>query len=180
MTTAPMITDLNQDLEHEHRYMLYFDLPPITDIDILRKISNGTNLVATYLNYAGKLADVELLGTTVAENVDGIVGKRQFLALIRVHGTPLLAAVGPVVAIILIAAGVYLVITFRHAIDVTLTNVGGVVKDVGAAVGTLADGINQLTQDTGTGIKYALPIVGVGLSVLLVIYLTSMKGFRRG
>lgn len=184
MSTAAVITDINQELERDHRYLLYFDLPAIVDTDILRRISDGANLTAQYLNYAGKLADVELLGTTVAENVDGVPGKRQLLAQIRIQGTPLLAAVAPIVAIVLIAAGVYLVIKFQHAIDLTLSNVGETVGKVGDSVQDIADnvgaGVQSLTTDAGTGLKFALPIAAVGASVLLVLYLTSYsKMFRR-
>jgi hypothetical protein len=146
-------------------------------VDIFRRISDGTNMSATFINYFGKAVDWELLGTTVAENIDG-QGKNQFLAHVRISGTPLLAVIPPIVSIILIVAGVYLVITFRKAIDATVTNVGTVVGQVGTTVENLGLGIEDAVKSTGTGLKYALPIVAVGVSVLAVILLFGYGGLK--
>lgn len=177
-SAAPVInhiTDLHTQLEAGHRYLLTFDLPGGIPPDVLRKLSDYTNMARTFLGQYGKTADVDLLGTTVAENIGG-TGQNQLLALVRITGTPLLAAVTPIVAIALIVAGVYLVIKFRHAIDVTLRAASDVVENAAKTVGDVGDSLKQLAGDvgeavkeTGGGLKYGLPILAVGASILLVM-----------
>lgn len=166
------ITDVNATLEKDHKYLLYFDLPQGLPVDITRKISDGTNMLTTWGDRYGSFTDVELLGTTVAEKA-GDQGQDQFQALIKVHGTPLLAAVAPVVAIALIVAGVFLVIQFRKAIDVTLQSVATGITTVTEAAKTtaesIASGVQSIGEGLGSGLNYALPILGVGISVLAVI-----------
>jgi hypothetical protein len=170
-----LLTDLNSTLTPGSRYLLFFDLPPM-QVDTLRKLASSADMLLMYEQRYGAHGDIELLGTTVQENYDGN-GANQLIALIRVQGTPLLAAVGPIVAIALIVAGVYLVINFKHAIEVLAQSVSNAVTEVGTgAQQVLQDvgaGVKSLTEQTGTGLKYGLPILGVGLAALGIIFFTS-------
>jgi len=170
------ITDLNTELTPNGRYLLYFDLPFGLPADITRKISDGTNMLATFADRFGKAVDFELLGTTVAEK-SGLQGQDQLVAQVRITGTPLLAIVPPIVAIALIVAAVFIVIEFRHAIEVTTASVAQGVTDItksaSTAVQTAAEnisaGIKSIGEGLGGGLSYALPIFGVGVSVLAII-----------
>lgn len=183
---AQAITDVNTILEKDHKYLLYFDLPYGLPTDISRKMSDATNFSATFANRFGKSVDFELLGTTIAQGY-GAQGQDQLIAQIRITGTPLLAAVAPIVAIALIVAGVFLVIEFRKAIDTTVagvtTAVTTVATDIGQATKDLADnissGVQSIGEGLGSGLNYALPVVGVGISVLaLIIFFGYVKAPR--
>lgn len=184
--TATRITDKNATLVPDHKYLMVFDLPAWIPVDILRKLSDGTNMVDTFIAQYGYNSHVSLLGTTIAANA-GAEGQPQLHALIKVNGTPLLAALTPVVAIVLIVAGVYLAVQFKHAIDVTAQAVAVTVttagKDAGEAVKKIADAVESLSEsagttleETGKGLQYALPILAVAIVGGAAIWLV---GFRK-
>lgn len=167
------LTDLNSKLTPGAKYLLYFDLPAM-NVDTLRKLAaSGDFLIAYEQRYINN--EVKLLGTTVQENYDG-KGKSQLIALVKIQGTPLLAAVAPVVAICLIVAGVYLAISFKHAIETTAASIAKTVDtgvtDITSGVNDLANevgsGIADIGEGAGSGLKYALPILAVGISALAV------------
>lgn len=162
---AGALTNLQSELTPGHRYLLYFNLPRGVSVDVKRKFSDYVNMADTWVQQYGPDTDVTLIGTTVAENVGG-TGQDQLVAAIQVNGTPLLAAVTPIVAIALIVAGVYLVIHFSHAIDATISKVGKTVGDIG-------DAVKDLAQPAGQGLKYGLAFAGVGVAVIGSLVLLS-------
>jgi hypothetical protein len=179
---ASLITDMSTQLTPGARYLLYFDLPFGLPVDISRKISDAANFSATFADRFGKAVDFELLGTTVAEKA-GLQGQDQLVAQIRITGTPLLAVVPPIVAVCLIVAAVFIVIEFRHAIEVTAqsaaTGITTITQGAADAVNTIATGIQSIGTGLGGGLNYALPIIGVGVSVLaLIVFFGYVKAPR--
>lgn len=183
--TAVLITDLNATLTPNHMYLMTFDLPAGMSVDILRKLSDGVNFIDTFIAQYGPNTHISLLGTTIAANA-GAKGNPQLKALIRVNGTPLLAAVTPIVAVVLIIATVYLVIQFKHAIDVTAQAVaqtvttagkdtGDAVKKIADAVENVAEGASNALTETGKGLQYALPVLAVAIVGIGVVWLVGMR-----
>jgi hypothetical protein len=169
---STLITDMSTHLTPGARYLLYFNLPFGLPVDISRKISDSANFAATFADRYGSAVDFELLGTTVAEKA-GDQGQDQLVAQIRITGTPLLAVVPPIVAVCLIVAAVFIVIEFKHAIEVTAQSAAGgittVTQGAAQAVNTIAEGLQSIGEGLGGGLNYALPIIGVGVSVLAII-----------
>lgn len=171
---AVYITDLEASLVPNHNYLLTFDLPAGIPIDILRKIADSAQMADAFLGHVEKNSHIDLLGTTVADRGPG--KNPQLLALVRCIGTPLLAAVAPIVAITLIVATVYLVMQFKHAVDVTVVAAGKTISDVGDAVKVLAEDAGNTLQKAGTGLEYALPILAVALAAVGAVWFV---GFRK-
>lgn len=158
MTSLPEITNTSQELAAGKRYLLYFRYSPLTP-EIARKLSDEANIRAAFVNKFGNAADVQLEGTTITQT-------GEFIALVQIKGTPLLAAIAPVVAIVLLITAGVVALTFIKAV---LVNVGGGLSD---ALRDVGQGLKGIGEGAGAGLQFGLPALGVtaGIALLFVLF----------
>lgn len=154
------ITNQQTELERGKRYLLFFQYRPLT-ADIARKLSDNANIRATFLNKFAGSADIELQGSTIQPE------RGQFIVLVRVKGTPLLAAIAPIVAIVLIVTAGVAALVFIKAV---LVEVGG---GLSSTLESIGEGVEEIGKGAGKGLAFGLPAIGIAAGIAFVLFLVA-------